>query len=192
MPLKIATLRITLKGWKPPIWRLVEVPLATNLRSLHFLIQDAMPWLCYHLYEFSIDDARYGDPHTDYESPMLDAGTIDLANLVRRGVGGFLYIYDFGDYWVHQIDIEQIFDAKYGAKYPRLIGGERKAPPEDVGGLGGFERFLEAMSDPKHPEHENMLDWHGMKFDPEAFDMKRLREAVRCSMTEELAGLDDN
>ena len=146
-----------------------------------------MPWECYHLYEFLIDDERYGDPHPENDPPMLDAGTIDLARLVERGVGGLLYIYDFGDYWEHLIAIEKVFDAKTGAKYPRLVGGERQAPPEDVGGHGGFENFLEAMSNPKHPEHRTMLDWHGKKFDPEAFYLKRLGKAVCIGEAEEFA-----
>jgi Plasmid pRiA4b ORF-3-like protein len=49
------------------------------------------------------------------------------------------------------------------------IAGERAAPPDDVGGTTGYLKFLKAIRNPKHPEHESMLIWIGGAFDPEGF-----------------------
>lgn len=178
MSSKIAKIKISLKHSKPPIWRRVEVPLQTDLHQLHFIIQDAMPWDCSHLYDFDIGGERYGDPDSEFLDDLGDAKSLKLADLAIGNLKRFVYTYDFGDGWEHQIDIESVEDAERGTKYPRLIGGKRKAPPDDVGGVGGFGFFLEAMSDPKHTEHEHYMEWHGDEFDPEEFDMEDLQERM--------------
>ncbi|HRV94457.1 MAG TPA: plasmid pRiA4b ORF-3 family protein, partial [Anaerolineae bacterium] len=90
----------------------------------------------------------------------------------------FVYEYDFGDSWEHVILVEKILPPEPGVHYPRCIKGKRAGPPEDVGGIWGYEDFLEAIKDPKHPQHEAMLEWAGDDFDPEAFDMSGVNEAL--------------
>src|SRR3546814_18755297 len=79
-----------------------------------------------------------------------------------------------GDNWEHIVTIEAVEDGAPGVKYPRYVDGERRAPPEDVGGTPGFEEFLEAVSNPRHPQHGEANEWHlgcyGEPFDPEAID----------------------
>lgn len=79
---------------------------------------------------------------------------------------GFRYTYDFGDDWRHTIAIEAIADADPAAEYPRYIDGAGRAPPEDVGGVPGFELFLDAIAYPKHEQHRELKRWHGRPFDP--------------------------
>ncbi len=62
-----------------------------------------------------------------------------------------------------------------GTKYPQCVGGERKYPPEDCGGISGYFDFLEAVLNPMHAEHKGMLDWYGSKYDPDDFDPKKVR-----------------
>jgi hypothetical protein len=98
---------------------------------------------------------------------------------VAQGFKKFTYTYDFGDNWRHVIQVEKVLAAEPGARYPRCVGGKRACPPEDCGGPWGYGDFLEAISNPKHPEHEDMLEWAGDEFDPEAFDLEAVNEELR-------------
>ena len=85
------------------------------------------------------------------------------------------YTYDFGDGWKHTVVVEDVLPRVPGAIYPRCVGGRRKCPPEDVGGVWGYERFLSALADPTHEEHESYLIWVGGSYDPEGFDADSVR-----------------
>ena len=91
---------------------------------------------------------------------------VRIGKLIERGITSFTYTYDFGDDWRHRIEIEEITPAIPGIDYPRFVDGERRAPPEDVGGTPGFEEFLNAMAKPRHPERASMVQWYGGVFDP--------------------------
>jgi hypothetical protein len=80
------------------------------------------------------------------------------------------YVYDFGDDWVHKVVVEKVLPADPRISYPVCVAGKRACPPEDCGGVWGYREFLAAISDPDHPEHEEMLEWVGGAFDPEEFD----------------------
>jgi hypothetical protein len=82
-----------------------------------------------------------------------------------------VYMYDFGDSWEHDIVVEKILASSDGVGVPSCIGGERACPPEDSGGVWGYDNLLAAIRDSTHPEHEMMLDWVGDEFDPERFDI---------------------
>lgn len=179
MPRQIARIKITLKGVKPPIWRRVDVPLEIDLRQLHFMIQDAMPWTCSHEYQFMIGSVDYGDPQPDVDiTPMLDASAMKLADMVDRDLKRFDYVYDFGDWWEHRIQVESVLDAEPGTKYPRLIGGKRRAPPEDIGGALSYQEMMAVSSDPKASKRENALDQHGLDGDPEEFNMDEIQTCL--------------
>jgi hypothetical protein len=83
----------------------------------------------------------------------------------------FIYEYDFGDGWEHEIVVEKVLPVEEGVLYPRCLAGKRACPPEDVGGIWGYEDFLATIKDPKHPERREMLEWAGGSFDPAAFDL---------------------
>ncbi len=82
-----------------------------------------------------------------------------------------VYLYDFGDGWTHHVVVEDIRPREPRIRYPRVLAGARACPPEDVGGPYGYVDFLQAIADPKHTEHDAMLEWVGGEFDPEAFDV---------------------
>jgi hypothetical protein len=67
--------------------------------------------------------------------------------------------------------------AEPGASYPRYVGGERAAPPDDCGGIPGFYARLEALADPNHPDHEEVKEWLG-DYDPEAFDERSIKNSL--------------
>lgn len=168
MPEQIARIRITLDDTNPAVWRRVELPLTNNLKTLHLAIQAAMLFENYHLFQFDVGDTRYGIPFDDEwsDTPTRDAGNIRLGKLVERGVTDFTYTYDFGDNWRHTVAIEAIMPSDPDKEYPCFVDGDRRAPPEDVGGTSGFEDFVEAMTEADHPEREAALGWYGSLFDP--------------------------
>ena len=156
----------------PLIWRRVEVPLTMSLKGLHEVIQGVMLFGNYHLFQFDADGKRYGipDPEWDDGRKIIDARKVKLGTLVDRGVGKFSYTYDFGDNWQHTVAIEAITAADPALDYPRFLDGEGRAPPEDVGGIPGFQEFLEAMAKPRHPERKRLVTWYGRLFDPNDID----------------------
>ena len=93
----------------------------------------------------------------------------------------FKYEYDFGDGWQHDIVFERLVGREPKVKYPRCVEGERACPPEDVGGPWGYAEFLEVITDPKHERHEELLEWVGGDFDPEAFSTEKVTEQLRQS-----------
>lgn len=175
--------KVTLKDSKPPIWRRIQVQDCT-LDDFHFHIQAAMGWTNSHLHQFEIEGRRYGDPE------LLDEGFADFACLDSTmtklsdvvPVDGkrfrFRYEYDFGDGWIHEILFEGNPPSAKGQKYPLCLEGARACPPEDVGGVWGYAEFLDALSNPKHEQHAEMLEWSG-PFDPEPFDLKKATKEMQ-------------
>lgn len=80
------------------------------------------------------------------------------------------YTYDFGDDWEHEVQLEKILPIERGMVVPRCTAGRRACPPEDCGGVYGYENLLEVLADPKHEEYEELQQWVGGPFDPEAFN----------------------
>jgi hypothetical protein len=175
--------KITLMNSKPPIWRRIQVKDGT-LDKLHEHIQTAMGWTNSHLHQFKIDGIRHGDPELlddDFEHlECIDSTVTKLSEIVPKDGKqfSFLYEYDFGDSWHHEIVFEGCLRAETGTLYPICVEGQRACPPEDVGGVFGFERFLAVRGDPKHAEHEMYAEW-GAGFDPDAFDAKEATKDMR-------------
>lgn len=155
----------------PPIWRLVRVPERFSLHQLHRVLQVVFSRLDYHLYAFQVGGRRFEAPHPDREGE--DASAIALGNLALSEGSRFTYLYDFGDGWEHEIAVEAVLPMppENGPDWsPRLIGGERAAPPEDSGGAPGFMEIVAALSDPADPRHREIRDWVGDAYDPGKFD----------------------
>jgi hypothetical protein len=181
-PNQIYQLKITLRNFKPPIWRRVLTPGKFTLHKLHKIIQIAMGWTDSHLHHFLIDGVYYSCPHPGSgwkELGNKDSRRVTLAKIATYEKQKFIYEYDFGDSWEHDILVEKIGQAEPGVKYPRCLKGVGACPPEDIGGVWGYAEFLEAINDPKHSEHETYLEWIGGEFDPKAFDMADVNEELR-------------
>ena len=178
-PSQIYQIKITLRDSKPPIWRRLDVPDTMTLAQLHHVIQAAMGWADYHLHQFTVNGVEYGVPHPDDWNEVRNEKSVKLSQFVTGPKFKFTYEYDFGDSWEHIILVEKVLPPEPGVDYPRCITGKRACPPEDCGGVWGYASFLEAISDPDHPEHEELLEWVGGEFDPEAFDCAVVNEALR-------------
>ena len=188
LELKAYQLKISLVDSKPCTWRRVVIPADVTFRRLHDTIQFSMGWHDYHLYEFEFPDeklritnddeayqeykfytAKYKgkklskkvDPHgfilRTLETTIKQPERVKIDRFFE-GYKNIPYVYDFGDYWQHEIVLEQIIE-DYQFGYPTCLAGEGDCPPEDVGGLRGYEDFLEAWKDPNHPGHQEMVDW---------------------------------
>lgn len=172
-------LKVTLKGSKPPIWRRIQVTGDTTLSKLHRILQTAFGWTESHLHQFIVDGEYYSDPEFDLE----DARSEQRVSLAKLGLGEgdkLTYEYDFGDSWEHVIAVEKVLPRDKAQKYPVATAGKRNGPPEDSGGIWGYqESFIEAIRDPDHPDHEDMIEWIGGEFDPEHFDLEELNEELR-------------
>jgi len=178
-------LKVTLKGSKPPIWRRMQITSETTLVQLHRILQCVMGWEGSHLYQFVIGGVAYGDPGMVGEWDIEDARTVILEALVRGEKFKFLYEYDFGDSWEHELLVEKLLPLDEGKRYPVCLTGKRACPPEDCGGVWGYASFLEALHDPEHPEHEEMLEWIGGEFDPEVFNLDEVNvELQRLTQSE--------
>lgn len=177
-------LKVTLKGSKPPIWRRLEVPGDITLAKLHRILQVAMGWTDSHLHSFNIGGTYYQEPDPDF-SPMFrlsedkDEKRFKLQQVALREKMKFIYEYDFGDGWEHEILVEKILPMTEERRQPVCIKGVRACPPEDIGGMWGYYHFLEIMQDPQQPEHDDMVEWVGGHFDPEHFDLDGINKRLR-------------
>ena len=176
---QVYQLRIDLRGVKPKVWRRVLVPGTMTLAQLHHVIQAAMGWRNSHLHEFIIDEQRYGDPDPgwDEEGGVISDHKVTVAKAMR-GCGSARYIYDFGDDWDHKLTLEPPAARYLGMKMPVCTDGKSACPPEDCGGPYGYAHFLEAVADPKHPEHAELIEWVGRPWDAAAFSIDGANRAI--------------
>ena len=178
-PAPILQVKVTLEGIKPPIWRRLLVPGDISLRKFHDILQIAFGWTGSHLYMFVAREERYGMPDPDGELDWLkNDARVKLGQLVLKPKDSLTYEYDFGDSWTHKIVVEKAGAESAPAKVPSCIGGARACPPEDCGGPWGYMEFLKAIGNPRHPEHEEMLEWAGGAFDSELFDAEAVNQEL--------------
>jgi hypothetical protein len=173
---RVYQFKIALRDIKPPIWRRIQVPETYTFWDLHVAIQDAMGWSDHHLHEFEMVNpstglkVNIGIPAEVFAREILPEWKQKIADYFSMENRSADYVYDFGDSWEHKIRLEKILPREKNINYPVCIKGKRACPPEDCGGVWGYEGFLEAIKDPNHEEHKEMLEWVGGEFDPEHFD----------------------
>jgi Plasmid pRiA4b ORF-3-like protein len=170
--------KISLDGIKPKIWRRIQIPEVYTFWDFHVAIQDAMGWLDCHLHQFWVINPKTS--HNDIIGIPMDDGWEDeirplpgwktpISSYFSLSNKRATYEYDFGDSWKHKILLEKVLPIEPAVKYPRCLAGGRSCPPEDCGGVWGYEELLEIMKDPGHEEHKKRMEWVGGHFDPENF-----------------------
>lgn len=181
-PREIYQIKVTLLGARPPIWRRLLVPANLTFEDLHDVLQLAMEWQECHMHDFRVGQRRFGTPDPDEKLMGLpdtaNERTARLSSVLGRVGAKAVYTYDFGDGWEHAIVVEKILPPDAEQAYPMCVGGKRHAPPEDCGGVPGFYNMLEAIGDPEHDEYEEMRDWLGDEFDPEAFSVDEVNRRL--------------
>ena len=199
---KAVVIKVTLELEDYNIWRKLIVPLNISFSKLHQILQTSFNWRDYHLHDFYIYDRNVDkEAFLDY-SPHYDVNIKPIINLVsseedlafmdqynydmklEKGVklseylpSKIKYVYDYGDNWQHSIEVEEIID-DYDKNYPLCLDGKGNTPPEDVGGEGGFDNFLEVIADKNHPEHEFMLAW-GIEQGYQDFDIEDINKSLK-------------
>src|SRR5260370_579605 len=180
----LCQLKITLKESQLPIWRRIQVKDCT-LDKLHEHIQTAMGWTNSHLHHFEVGDQLYGDPmllqENFEEMEYEDSTTTNLSEIIPENAKKFrfIYEYDFGDSWYHEVLFEGCPSEEPGKRYPLCIDGKRACPPEDCGGIWGYPDFIQAIENPDDERHAELLEWIGGSFDPGAFDPAAATKAMK-------------
>lgn len=171
-------MKVTLKGIRPPIWRRLQVPGDITLERLHRILQEAMGWEGEHLHEFFVHGASYSDPSLLEDLDIMDEKKARLNKLLSQEKEKFVYMYDFGDSWEHEILLEKILPMDPKTTYPICLTGKRACPPEDCGGAWGYEEMLEILKNPEHPEYEDTRDWLDESFDSELCDLQHINSRL--------------
>jgi len=155
--------------------RCLRVPANITFEELHELLQVAFEWDNYHLYSFGLFK-KWSKNRNNNEADIVLVENSDEFYMMRNvapieGVRlsdylpeytKILYTYDFGDDWHHYIEVKNIIDNSK-EKLPVLLSGEGDSPPEDVGGPYGFANFLEIISNSKHEQYKEMMEWAKMQ-----------------------------
>ena len=141
-----------------------------------------MGWEDCHLHQFIVRGEYYGPLDPEDATGTWKRRTRRRSQISKIAKTGrkvrFIYEYDFGDSWQHEILLEKILEPEPNVTYPRCIEGARACPPEDVGGIWGYAEFLEAISDPNHEDHDEMVEWIGGEFDPEKFSVDKVNKEL--------------
>jgi len=180
---KVYCLDIWLMDIEPRIWRRLAVRPFMKLDRLHMVIQKVMGWTNSHLHQFIAEgDVRYSYPYPGsdgYDDGTEDECLVKLSDLISKPKDRIIYEYDFGDCWEHMIELTAIEEAQTGVRYPICLGGERACPPEDCGGPWGYPELLQTLAGPESEQKQELIEWLGGKFDPEAFDVKAANRRLR-------------
>lgn len=174
--------KISLKGIKPSIWRRIQVPGTYSFWDFHVAIQDVFGWLDYHLHHFEIINPKtsikeeIGIPADEgwEEMDILPGWELKISRYFSENNKKANYLYDYGDCWEHNVQLEKILSRNPNSNYPICVAGKRACPPEDCGGTSGYADFLEIIMNPSHEQYEEILDWVGGHFDPEHFNINEI------------------
>jgi len=173
---RVMQFKVLLNGINPPIWRQIKVPDNYSFWDLHVAIQDAMGWSDMHLHSFQVNEPTrkvplvIGLPDDNSPDDILAGWDILIADFFLKEKTTALYVYDFGDNWQHKITFEGYVEPDLDVDYPICTAGERRCPPEDCGGPGGYEQFLKVLNDPNHDDYQDLIESGAEFFDPEEFD----------------------
>ncbi|MFI7128858.1 plasmid pRiA4b ORF-3 family protein [Nonomuraea sp. NPDC050153] len=179
----IYQIRVTLQeSADPVIWRRLLVSPGITISRLHDILVAAMGWEDRHLHLFTVGGVLYGEASPEWDLDVLDEKKTSLREVLTQVGATIEYEYDLGDSWRHDIVLEEILTAEEGVRYPALVDGSGACPPEDVGGIGGYQHLRLVLADPGHDEHDEYVRWAGLgsaqEFDPARFALEAARRAL--------------
>lgn len=197
-PTSVYRLRVELDG--TDVWRRIEVPADLTLDALHDLLQVAMGWQDYHLHAFTapapaagqrppahdagfrrfVTEAELTDGFVDEPPPGTAETGVPLTDVLAAAGDTLLYEYDYGDSWEHTITVESVREAD-GPARARCLDGARACPPEDCGGVPGYEEILDAVARRGDPEVADLLEWADSSghYDPDHLDLDAVDARMR-------------
>jgi hypothetical protein len=172
------------------------VPASYSFWDLHVAIQDAMGWLDYHLHEFRVKKGGGRKQHliglpVEADDRDIQAGwEVPLARHFAKPGDYAEYAYDFGDGWCHEVLREGILLQDRRLKSPVCLDGACACPPEDCGGVFGYERMIEILASPDHEEYEETAHWlrnhekNYFPYRPDSFDPTKIKFKKRSAPDE--------
>ena len=190
--------RLDLHGAKPPVWRRLELPGDLTLPRVHDVIQAAMGWTNSHLHRFRTgSDHRSPSFVTSFDVEEGEDGTLEddvrLDQLVAEKGDELWYEYDFGDGWDHRLVVEEVLDDP--PTTARCVGGRMACPPEDCGGIGGYEDLAgwvrsgydDALLPANFDDAAHARDWLPIDWHPDQFDVEEVNAALAVVVAEPVA-----
>jgi hypothetical protein len=165
---RVFEFKVSLVGTKPLVWRSFLAHEIIHLDELHMLIQVGVGWEAKHLYQFHINGVTYsaGEDLGENVQPAEGVLLSDVLGSKKK----FTYTYDFGDDWEHDVEIVRALEHDSRVRYPICTGGENACPPEDCGGIHGFEELKKKIAGKDSEEKAEMLGWLGGYYNPITFD----------------------
>jgi Plasmid pRiA4b ORF-3-like protein len=174
----VHTLRVSMRDITPEVWRRLRIRSDMPLPKLARVLEQAMGWYGHHLHMFDVRGLLFGVPDEDAEY-MINEKVATVKHVLPKIGNTLRWDYDFGDGWEHDVVAVAIDAASEGNLRTLCLDGERACPPEDCGGVSGYERLLDVLANPKHPEHAAVVDWAPAGFDPAAFDLVAVNRRLR-------------
>ena len=168
------TFYIKLIGTVPLVTRTFKVSSESSIYVLHHIIQVVMGWKNYHLYQFEFGELVIADKRLWEEEemgPITDVKDVSVGEVFTKVGTTAVYEYDFGDGWMHHLELVDRSTHPTQEVLPLVISGENACPPEDCGGIHGYKKLLEVLKNPIHPEYRETKVWVGSKFNPTNFSV---------------------
>ena len=168
------TIKIYLEDTNPVVSRTFIVSSENSMYVLHQIIQVVMGWKNYHLYQFTIDDLIIADRRLvlDEMGEVTDGKTLMIEDIFSKLGTAVKYEYDFGDGWMHHLELINISNKPVNEILPIIVAGENACPPEDCGGVSAYQLLKNILLNKSDEEYQNTIAWIGYKFNPEKFDIK--------------------
>lgn len=175
---QVYQIKISLHVSKPKIWRRVLINPTINLDDFHQIIQTVMGWTNSHLHQFEDGLDIYCPKEFEIEDSR-DSHKVKVNSILRMEAEKIKYEYDFGDGWMHEVLLEKVFPLDFPSQIPCCVTGRGNCPPEDCGGIWGFEGIKAILSNPKHDQYDETLEWVGGPFDPSYFNKDEINERLK-------------
>lgn len=175
------TFQIKLEHVDPLVTRTFKISSDSSMYLLHHVIQEVMSWKNYHLYKFEVGNLVFADRRLWDEDEMgliVDVKTVSVGNVFTKKGTTVQYEYDFGDGWMHHIELVDISTDPTVEVYPLVIAGQNACPPEDCGGPHGYKELLSILKNPKHPEYHETREWCGSNFNPGKFNIDKANKEL--------------
>ncbi|HJA56053.1 MAG TPA: plasmid pRiA4b ORF-3 family protein [Candidatus Bacteroides intestinigallinarum] len=182
---KKLNIKISLIDSDPEIYRIVEVPSDIRLENFAAVINTAMGWEGYHMHLFQKGKTIYTTEESDDDllfapDKTVNSYSLSLGEILTRKGSHIEYEYDFGDSWRHLITLEsQQAYKKDETQGVFLIDGANACPPEDCGGIYGYQKMLEALKQPHSKAAKEYREWLGKNFNAHKFNAKKVERELR-------------
>ena len=180
-------IKVTIKNTHPPVWRRLQIPAGITFHELNAIIQLAFNWSGYHLYSFEIGNLLIEIPddiYDDFDYKVINSKRTKVDKYFDE-IEKLEYTYDFGDNWIHNIQIEKVLESEEKLENPVCLKAKMASLPEDCGGPWGYEDLLDVINNPKDERYKDMKDWleqgYSVRYDDRTYvDLNRINRELEA------------